>query len=104
LPELRAQVLALSIQLQDLALLEDGQVSITAAALHPKIDGLQVDQISKPMVKGQWSVRHQLWTLADLELKGEAVVTDQLLLERDTNSKQWMYTLNGNYYAKGRSF
>jgi hypothetical protein len=104
LPELLPQVLALSSQLQDLALIEDGQVRVSGTELHPKLPGLQVTQITKPVVKGQWSVRHHLWTLADLELKGVALVTGELLLERDTKSNQWMFTLNGNYYAKGRSF
>lgn len=104
LPMLKAQVLALSSQLQDLALLENGQVRISSTELHPKVPGLEVSQISKPVVKGQWSVRHHLWTLGDLEVNGQALAVDELLLERDAVSKQWMYTLKGNYYAKGSSF
>ena len=98
------RVYTLASQLQDLTLVDEGEVSITVAGLFPEVPGIQITQISKPVVKGAWSIQHRLWTLDDLEFNTQGLFLESIAITRTTDSPHWVYTLKGNYYAKGIPF
>lgn len=104
LPPLRESLQSLASQLQDMALLPNGAVQLKAAELYPAVPGFKAAQITKPVVRGAWSVTHELWSLNDLELQGPALVSEGLLIQRDEKTEEWIYTLTGNYYAKGKTY
>lgn len=104
LPLLQDTVQSLSSQLQDLTLLSNSAAKMKPPELYPASPGLNAGQLQKPVLRGEWTFTHELWSLGDLEFKGGALMFQNLLIRRDESSKQWMYTLTGNYYAKGKDF
>lgn len=100
LPALREMTVSLASQLQDLALLPNGSVQMKAPELYPATPGVKAEQIQKPVVRGEWSMTHELWTLGELTFNGPSLVLESLSLAKDEKTKEWTYTLTGHYYAK----
>jgi hypothetical protein len=98
----RRQLLA--SQMQDMALLANSTVQMKQPALYPAVQGINANEIQKPLVKGDWAITHEMWSLADLELKGNGLTVSKLLLFKQDQTNAWLYTLMGNYYAKGKEF
>lgn len=104
LPAMRESVQLLASQLQDLALLPNGEIKLGPPALYPAVQGLNPQLINKPVVQGKWSLSHELWTLGDLDFKGKGLSVQALSIVRDEKTKEWMYLLTGSYYAKAKDF
>ena len=104
LPKLQERVQSLASQLQDLALLPNTLVQIKQPELYPNSPGLKAAQIAKPVVRGAWTLTMDLWSLADLEFNGPALVLQNLVVQKDEKTNDWSYTLTGQYYAKGKDF
>ena len=54
------------------------------------------------VVRGEWSITHDLWTLGELTFDLPSVVLKGLTLQQDEKTKNWTYTLTGHYYANGK--
>lgn len=104
LPALGESVQLLASQLQDLALLPNGEVKVGPPALYPAVQGLNPQQINKPVVQGKWSLSHELWTLGDLDFKGKGLSFQTLSIVRDEKTQEWMYLLTGSYHAKAKDY
>ena len=85
--------------LQNFSLLPKSTVAMTPAALFG-IATAGIDVLNKPVVKGTWSLEHDLWSMPDLEIP-DFVVPETLSVQIDlkTNIR---YKLEGAYYAKGK--
>lgn len=104
LPPLRESMQLLASQLQDLALLPNGDVKVGQPALYPAVQGVNAQQVHKPVVQGKWSLSHELWTLGDLDFKGKGLSFQTLTIVRDEKTQEWMYLLTGSYHAKAKDF
>lgn len=104
LPKLPDALQTLASQLQDMALLPSSAVQLKAPELFPATPGIKIQQIKAPVVRGEWSITHELWSLGDLEWKGKVLVAESLLIYREEKTNNWLYTLTGKYYAKGKDF
>ena len=103
LPTSEQATLALTSQLQDMALLQEAQVKLRPPELFPST-GAAIAQLSRPVVRGEWSLSHELWSLGDLRLDFPAQVLQSLNIQSDDKTKNWVYTLTGHYYAKGKNY
>ena len=85
--------------LQNFSLLPKSTVAMTPAALFG-VATAGIDVLNKPVVKGTWSLEHDLWSMPDLEIPN-FVVPETLSVQIDlkTNIR---YKLEGAYYAKGK--
>lgn len=88
--------------LQDISLLANSNVQLKNAELYPANLGLNPQQVSKPVVRGEWGLTHELWSLEDLSFTLPALTLDSLTLVQVDKSSQWLYTLKGFYYAKAK--
>lgn len=104
LPDLTGMQRALSSQLQDLSLLPKSSVAMSLPALYPATAGLSVAEISSPVVSGEWSFTHELWSLGEVNFTHPSLVLDSITLAPDATSGQWTYSLKGHYYAKGKTY
>jgi len=94
----------LASQLQDLSLLSNSAVYLANAELYPLKNGLSIQQVNKPVVSAEWMVTHDLWSLNELKFTIPSLVVEGLSISRDENKNQWIYTLKGRYYAKGKEY
>jgi hypothetical protein len=94
----------LASQLQDLSLLENSSVELKNAELYPAPAGLKAAQINKPVVRGEWTIAHEIWSLNDLSFSIPGLVAESLSIAQPEKSNSWVYTLKGRYYAKGKDF
>jgi hypothetical protein len=101
LPPLREALERVASKLQDLSLLPNMDTKLKSLELYPNT-GAQLDQIINPVVKGEWTISHELWTLGDLSFDYSALDLQSLIIQQDEKTKKWIYTLTGNFYAKGK--
>jgi hypothetical protein len=94
----------LGSQLQDLSLLQNSKVELKAPELFPAPAGLTAQQVSKPVVRGEWMLAHEIWSLNDLQFNIPALELESLQISPADTSSEWFYTLKGRYYAKGKDF
>lgn len=94
----------LASQLQDFSLLSGSTVQLKNPELYPGTPGITAAQIGKPVLRGEWSLSHELWSLNDLSFPLPALTLNNLSITRSQESDQWTYTLKGFYYAKGKDF
>ncbi len=105
LPGLPQTQRLLASQLQDLSLLENSSVELKNAELYPAPAGLKAAQINKPVVRGEWTIEHEIWSLNDLSFTIPGLVAESLsIVVQPEKSNSWVYTLKGRYYAKGKDF
>lgn len=102
LPRLREALQQVASQLQDISLVPDADVKLKKPELYPAT-GASIEQINKPVAKGEWVISHELWTLGDLSFDASNLVLQNLTIQQDEKTKNWVYTLTGNYYAKGKN-
>jgi len=102
LPGLRDVLQQIASQLQDISLVPDADVKLKKPELYPAT-GATIEQINNPVAKGEWSIKHELWTLGELSFDLPHLVLKGLTIEQDEKTKNWTYTLTGNYYAKGKN-
>lgn len=103
LPILKQAMQLVTSQLQDISLLDDVKVKLNPPELFPAT-GASPDQLARPVVRGEWSITHELWSLGELELPFAAQVLTGLTIQQDEKTKNWTYTLTGHYYAKGKNY
>lgn len=104
LPGLAQTQRLLASQLQDLSLLENSSVELKNAELYPAPSGLKAAQINKPVVRGEWTIEHEIWSLNDLSFSMPGLVAESLSIVQPEKSNSWVYTLKGRYYAKGKDY
>lgn len=104
LPKLEDTHRLLASQLQDLSLLKNSTVELKKPELFPAAAGLTLEQINRPVVRGDWSISHEIWSLNDLSFPIPAMVIDSLNISPPQKSNSWTYTLKGRFYAKGKDF
>ena len=102
LPPLRQVLQQVASQLQDISLLSNAETQLKKPELYPST-GASVEQINNPVVKGEWGISHELWTLGDLSFEGPTLVLQSLTISQDDKTKNWTYKLTGNFYAKGKN-
>jgi Pilin accessory protein (PilO) len=85
--------------LQDLSLLKNSTVTMDAMTLFG-VSTATVDDLNKPVVKGAWSIDHEMWSLTDLVIP-DFVVPELLVIKLDLKNGL-RYKLEGSYYAKGK--
>ena len=96
------QVLRLfSSQLQDFSLLEEANVSMDKPKLFPETSQGTLESLSRPVVKGTWSFKHQLWSLDSLNLYPFVVPETIEISFANSQTKQTHtgYELKGSFYA-----
>lgn len=103
LPAMTASQRALGSQLQDLSLLSNSQTILNPVQLFGAPAGVSVQQLSKPVVRGDWQFVHELWSLSEISFILPALVLEELIISKAVNGN-WQYTINGKYYAKGKDF
>ena len=103
LPLMRETLQKVASQLQDISLVPETTVQLKQPELYPNT-GATADQIAKPVVRGEWSINHELWTLGELQFDDPTLVLQTITLEQNEKTKNWTYTLTGHYYAKGKNF
>lgn len=101
LPGARTLLQEFGSQLQDISLLQGVDIKLKQPELYPAT-GATVDQITNPVVRGEWSITHDLWTLGELTFDLPSVALKGLTLQQDEKTKNWTYTLTGHYYANGK--
>lgn len=104
LPTLTELQRPLASQLQDLSLLPKSTVALKVPELFSGSPGVAGPQILKPVVRGDWSIVHDIWSLNDLSFNIPAMVAESLTVSPVEKTSQWVYTLKGHYYAKGKDF
>lgn len=103
LPQMRETLQQVASQLQDISLVPDAAVQLKQPELYPNT-GATAEQIARPVVRGEWTISHELWTLGDLEFEDPTLVLQSLTIQQDEKTKNWIYTLTGHYYAKGKNY
>lgn len=103
LPNLTQAMQVVASDLQDISLLEDVKVKLLPPELFPAT-GTSAQQLARPVVRGEWSITHELWSLGELVLAYPAQVLRDLTIQQDDKTKKWIYTLTGHYYAKGKNY
>jgi hypothetical protein len=102
LPPSRDILQQVASQLQDISLLPEANVKLKQPELYPNT-GATVEQIANPVVKGEWTITHELWSLGDLSFNLPTLVLQSLTIEQDEKTKNWTYSLTGHFYAKGKN-
>lgn len=85
--------------LQNISLLPKSTVKMLPPVLFGNSTAT-IEILNKPVVKGTWSLEHELWSLPDLEIPN-FVVPETLTIQIDLNAGL-RYKLEGAYYAKGK--
>ena len=85
--------------LQNFSLLPKSSVKMTVPALFGTSTA-GVEALNKPVVKGTWSIEHELWSLPDLDIPN-FVIPETLTVLIDLKGGL-RYKLEGAFYAKGK--
>nr|WP_315229971.1 type 4b pilus protein PilO2 [uncultured Limnohabitans sp.] len=85
-------------QLQDLSLLKNLNVNLSKTTLF----GGQGNpaELMRPIVKGTWSIEHDIWSLPELPMP-DYVVPENLKVAR-SDARDFRYKIEGSYYAKAK--
>jgi hypothetical protein len=86
-------------QLQDISLLAGTTVTMDAMTLFGTSTA-SADTLNKPIMKGAWSIDHDMWSFTDLNIPN-FVVPEMLTIKVDLKNGL-RYKLEGSYYAKGK--
>ena len=88
-----------SSQLQDISLIENISLSMDKPKLFPDAAQGSLESLTHPVLRGTWSITHDLWSLDSLNLY-PFVVPETLELQFPENSQgNIVYALKGSYYA-----
>lgn len=99
LPNLKDAQYKWGSQLQNISLLPKTVINMTPPVLFGEsLAGIEV--LNKPLVKGTWTLEHDLWSLPDLVIPN-FVVPGKLTIQIDFKTG-FRYKLEGDYYAKGK--
>lgn len=99
LPKVNEVLRTFSSQLQDISLIEGIGLFMDKPKLFPDAAQGSLDALNKPVVRGVWTISHDLWSLDSLNLY-PFVVPETLELQFSPDKQENItYTLNGSYYA-----
>jgi hypothetical protein len=88
-----------SSQLQDISLIENMSLLMDKPKLFPDTAQGGLDALHKPVMRGVWTISHDLWSLDSLNLY-PFVVPETLELQFSPDKQgNIAYTLKGSYYA-----
>jgi hypothetical protein len=85
-------------QLQDLSLLKSLNVNLSKTTLFGGQGN--VAELMRPIVKGTWSIDHDIWSLMELPMP-DYVVPENLKIARN-DAREFRYKIEGSYYAKAK--
>ncbi|WP_310646361.1 type 4b pilus protein PilO2 [Limnohabitans sp.] len=85
-------------QLQDLSLLKNLNVSLGKTSLFGGQGN--VAELMRPIVKGAWSIEHDIWSLPELPMP-DYVVPENLKIAL-SGAREFRYKIEGSYYAKAK--
>jgi hypothetical protein len=57
-------------------------------------------ELMRPIVKGTWSIEHDIWSLPELPMP-DYVVPENLKVAR-SDARDFRYKIEGSYYAKAK--
>lgn len=105
LNEPRATLRAIASKLQDTSTLRNANTTLTQPTLYPDNSPGSVGQLHRPVMRGRWSIQHEIWTLRDLPLSAyEVPELLEITFTPTTADAPPLYKLSGSYYAKGKSY
>jgi hypothetical protein len=85
-------------QLQDLSLLKNLTVNLGKTSLFGGQGN--VAELMRPIVKGAWSIDHDIWSLPELPMP-DYVVPEKLKIAL-SGAREFRYKMEGSYYAKAK--
>ncbi len=85
-------------QLQDLSLLKNLNVNLGKTSLFGGQGN--VAELMRPIVKGTWSIDHDIWSLPELPMP-DYVVPENLKIAL-SGAREFRYKIEGSYYAKAK--
>jgi len=85
-------------KLQDLSLLNGFNVRMGGASLFGGQGNAAT--LLRPVVKGEWSIDHDIWSLAELQLPSYTVPENLKISKSD--SENFRFKIEGSYYAKAK--
>lgn len=99
LPKSSQVLRVFSSQLQDISLIENISLSMEKPKLFPDSAQGGLDALEHPVVRGGWSITHELWSLDSLNLY--AFVVPETIEMQFSSDKPgaYAYALKGSYYA-----
>ena len=99
LPKVNEVLRTFSSQLQDISLLENMGLFMDKPKLFPDAAQGSLDALNKPVLRGAWTISHDLWSLDSLNLY-PFVVPETLELQFAPDQQgNVAYILKGSYYA-----
>ena len=99
LPKVNEVLRKFSSQLQDISLIENMSLLMDKPKLFPDTAQGGLDALHKPVMRGVWTISHDLWSLDSLNLY-PFVVPETLELQFSPDKQgNIAYTLKGSYYA-----
>lgn len=99
LPDLKNAQYKWGSLLQNMSLLPKTAINMTPAVLFGG-SLTDIEILNKPVVKGAWTLEHELWSLPDIVVPN-FVVPEKLTIQIDFKTGL-RYKLEGEYYAKGK--
>lgn len=88
-----------SSQLQDLSLLDNANIALEKPKLFPESAQGTLESLNRPVIRGSWTFKHELWSLDSINLY-PFVVPESIDIQF-ANAKQSAssYELKGSFYA-----
>ncbi len=99
LPKSNQVLRIFSSQLQDISLIENMGLSMEKPKLFPDIAQGSLETLNHPVLRGAWSISHELWSLDSLNLYPFVVPETLELQFPPTKEGTVVYALKGSYYA-----
>jgi hypothetical protein len=99
LPKSNRVLRIFSSQLQDISLLENTSLAMEKPKLFPDNAQGNLETLQRPVIRGAWTITHDLWSLDSLKLQ-PFVVAESLELQFPSSPiGSVVYSLKGSYYA-----
>ena len=88
-----------SSQLQDLSLLDNTAITLDKPVLFPSTAQGTPDTLTRPVVRGNWGLQLELWSIATLKLFPYVVPETLDIQFPEGKQDQAVYSLKGSFYA-----
>lgn len=116
LPSSDASLAKLGSYLQDLSLVQGMKTQLIQPKLFPSDAEGTVDSLNMPVVRGEWQITHDLWSIGQLKLGNDTTTLNKLIVTiitpkveadipkpantQDSELLPLTYQIKGYYYAK----
>ena len=120
LPNQGASLSILGSYFQDLSLVRGMKTQLIKSQLFPSDSGTSIDALNMPVVRGDWQISHDLWSIGSLKLPNQAITLNNLIVNifpingagdgtkpigsNELEMSPQTYNLKGYYYAKAKDF